>query len=829
MDVTCERCGTVYEFDETLVSGRGTTVKCTQCNHVFKVTPPGATPSSRPGWQVRRQDGAVMEVESLKVLQRRIAQGHLSEDDTISRDGTVWKRLGDIAELQSFFETSQAPVPPERERKQTQLGVGVAPPSEPPAGAAPPKEDAGAARPADPDATRPADDAKATRPAASGGRQHKSTLLGMGLPGADTASTSDAPPPSPAEPPANSPSPVPSEPPEGAWTEGPGLRGAAPPAAGRTAGTPSEPPEGAWAEGPGLQGAAPGGSEAAGEKEASAPAPEAYADTLRAIENAPSSARRSMPTVADAPRPPSGRPAAPREAGPPQPARRQPRRALYVDETDEAPPRPPRRSRNWIPFVVVLLVLAASTGVWLAWPQIGDRLRLGEEPERIVPFLERAEAAMAEDHADAYDTAIEELIRATAIDADDARALTGLAHAHALWAQELLFDASDLEARAAEDPTLGGEARRARREAERHAADAERYAQSAVTQDPDDPRARLVLADALRLAGDLTKAREELAQARRVFETPPAELHRVAGLLAMAEADGDVAAAREEAEQAVEVDANLLRARLLLVRALLADQDVAAARAQVRGVMGLHPGHPRAKDLEDAIEQGVPPAAPVMEVLDGGTRSDAGADAGSAAEESEEAEEAEEAEEEDSTATTSDTSNVPAGRDYDWYVQRGEKLIEQGSVGQARRMFDAALGRRPGGPEALTGLGYVALDGGDASEAVRRFEPAARSGHAEAHIGLGDALRRLNRPKRALRAYKDYLSQRPNGAQASIARRQIAQLEASEGGKEAEPPAEDSASEPSPQEDASDALPAPKDTDPEDFPPESDPPAIGSE
>jgi predicted Zn finger-like uncharacterized protein len=39
MDVTCERCGTEYEFDETLVASRGTTVKCTHCGHLFRVRP----------------------------------------------------------------------------------------------------------------------------------------------------------------------------------------------------------------------------------------------------------------------------------------------------------------------------------------------------------------------------------------------------------------------------------------------------------------------------------------------------------------------------------------------------------------------------------------------------------------------------------------------------------------------------------------------------------------------------------------------------------------------------------------------------------------------
>ena len=38
MDVQCERCKTEYEFDDALVSGRGTTVRCTNCGHQFKVS-----------------------------------------------------------------------------------------------------------------------------------------------------------------------------------------------------------------------------------------------------------------------------------------------------------------------------------------------------------------------------------------------------------------------------------------------------------------------------------------------------------------------------------------------------------------------------------------------------------------------------------------------------------------------------------------------------------------------------------------------------------------------------------------------------------------------
>jgi predicted Zn finger-like uncharacterized protein len=39
MDVKCEQCSAEYEFDESLLGEKGTTVKCAACNHVFRVLP----------------------------------------------------------------------------------------------------------------------------------------------------------------------------------------------------------------------------------------------------------------------------------------------------------------------------------------------------------------------------------------------------------------------------------------------------------------------------------------------------------------------------------------------------------------------------------------------------------------------------------------------------------------------------------------------------------------------------------------------------------------------------------------------------------------------
>ena len=116
MDVTCNRCGTSYEFEEGLVSATGTTVKCTQCGHLFKVhktaaPPPAARDSEPPGssdetlkWRVRRADGSIHSLESLAELTRLIRAGQFHRDDEISRTGKVWRRLGQITELATQFE-----------------------------------------------------------------------------------------------------------------------------------------------------------------------------------------------------------------------------------------------------------------------------------------------------------------------------------------------------------------------------------------------------------------------------------------------------------------------------------------------------------------------------------------------------------------------------------------------------------------------------------------------------------------------------------------------------------------------------------------------------
>ncbi|MDI1432025.1 zinc-ribbon domain-containing protein [Polyangium sorediatum] len=132
MEVTCERCGTVYDFDDALVSERGTSVKCTTCGHQFKVrrASVGTVPDT---WVVRTVDGREIEFSALRELQGAIHDGKVTRDDVLSRGNSRPRRLGSIAELDPFFNrigmtvpgTGTTPPPPAaRTRTRTPAGLG---------------------------------------------------------------------------------------------------------------------------------------------------------------------------------------------------------------------------------------------------------------------------------------------------------------------------------------------------------------------------------------------------------------------------------------------------------------------------------------------------------------------------------------------------------------------------------------------------------------------------------------------------------------------------------------------------------------------------------
>ncbi len=162
MDVRCERCKTEYEFDDARITEAGVTVKCTTCSHVFKVkkkalvftvpakpeeapldagavaAPQAAAPQRE--WKVRQASGNVFSFKELTTLQKWIVERKVSRDDEISLTGESWKRLGNIAELASFFQVvDEATKGNQLAAMQAQAPMTLgAPAYAPPAGYAPP-------------------------------------------------------------------------------------------------------------------------------------------------------------------------------------------------------------------------------------------------------------------------------------------------------------------------------------------------------------------------------------------------------------------------------------------------------------------------------------------------------------------------------------------------------------------------------------------------------------------------------------------------------------------------------------------------------------------
>ena len=143
MDVTCSRCQSVYEFEDTLVSPKGVVVRCTHCGHLFKIFPPGTSPAlpEESGWMLRREDGTVFAIDKFTTLQKWIGQGKVTRRDELSRTGESWKRLGEIIELSPFFDLVERSGTSQRTETSPSIPATVEPSSpgvpEPAAPAAP--------------------------------------------------------------------------------------------------------------------------------------------------------------------------------------------------------------------------------------------------------------------------------------------------------------------------------------------------------------------------------------------------------------------------------------------------------------------------------------------------------------------------------------------------------------------------------------------------------------------------------------------------------------------------------------------------------------------
>jgi len=716
MDVTCNRCGTDYEFEETLVSTRGTTVKCTSCGHLFKVFRGGnqehtATDDVRP-WLVRRGNGDVEPLVSLGDLTRMIARNEITPDDEISRSGQAWKKLGEIAELQGFFgnpkraQAALSATPPlglespvGRPRRASDPGLPIGVSSQPPVSRTEITETG--PEPTDPELRVSEPPANISTPRSS-----------VRPPTPRTVETSRVERPKPR------------------------LTVDEPPSAQEY--TPHERPSARQRA---------QARKARGESEGSS------RSSLPPTAPTAPSAASNTPRSSSAPQAPSGsaRPSASSHAPLPPPRPTPGAQAAAA----AAPSKPAAGSKfPWVRVLLLMALVGLGMGAY-AWGR-----RLVPAPVKMdpaAPFLARGDTALATHDLRQFSDAVTDYTKALAFNEHDAGALARISRTHAVWA-EALENLAQWEPMRALD---------ARAERKRHVVSARNNAELALRAKPDDVEALVALADALRLEGNIVAARDHLTRAHEPSARSSAESLRVAALLAADESDGDLSQALQLAVRAVEADPRMIRAQLLAGSLLLAANDLSTAREHAREVLSQHPSHKLAGLLLSVIE---------AKAVNGSTASP------EQATDTEGTTETETATEPTETSDASDavekptrpTPALPTG--YDELIRRGESLLERGSVRVAKEAFERALALRPGSPPALTGLGYIALERGDTSTAIRLFTPASVAGFGDALIGLGDTYRRLGRNEDALRAYERYLNRFPNGPRASIAGRQAERL-----------------------------------------------------
>jgi predicted Zn finger-like uncharacterized protein len=804
MDVICERCATEYEFDDALLSERGTTVKCTSCGHQFKIYRPSkATPEELTRtWNLRRPDGTVIPFDSLAVLQKWIMEGRVSKMDEICRPGETWKALGAIAELDSFFVTAES--------RNAQVAPRAS--NRPPA-------NKGSLAPGSLGPLRAATPAKATLP---GGTPIPPPATKGSLPPMGVQPMRAPTPPLGSLSPAKSSLPPGSTSPVRAPTP-PGLRAPAP----KTPSVRPPTPLGSLRQGPPAPPPAP-------------PAPAAPAGSATPSGNALRAASGGL-QIPPPPRLPADLPGVPALAADPAPPRLAPpepaierRREMAIGppprmELDEIGPRAPRNVRDDLPAdedatqsatpeslglvpprrrgvgvaVGVTLGLVVALGVGFA------AFRSGLFDGQSAPRAEAVNVGPQRDavlrHARAYsrqgfEDARVELAQALALSPDHPQLLALRASLDAAAAEMLRAQADDLDQQArapgagAEAEALRAQAVSLRRDADerlpRARADAQAAARAPTPRaEADRVELAALLGDVARITGD-AEAAQRHAETVRASQPRSVEADLFLGLLARDA--GNHAEAATALRSVLARSPGHPRATLSLARVLVAQGDVLAARAELDGLLRASPGHeaatalsqaraaadavaaapagteppaapaqPPAAPAQPAVAAAQPPAAPAQP-LAAPTQPAAPAQPPAEAR----------------PARHSDTES-PRGASYDQLVAEGDRLQNQGRSSVARERYQAALAQRPGGPEALVGLGHAALDAGDTALAIARFRQALSSSprYADAYIGLGEAYGHNRAYRPSLQAFQRYLEINPSGTHAGMARRQIQALE----------------------------------------------------
>jgi predicted Zn finger-like uncharacterized protein len=542
MDVQCERCKTEYEFDDALVSGRGTTVRCTNCGHQFKVRGVQGN-GANDQWFVKTTEGRELSFGTLRDLQRAILAKQVARADVLLRAGASPRALGSIAELEPFFQgrTSSRP-PPAMGPADPAAGLPAMPKGSP--------SWRGDESPLPPPARTPSIPVVVARPrqaygsVVEGPRRKMDTLR---PPATGTA----------APPQASSPLAVP----QAALIQPQPIVSAAPP---RPHPRPTPPPP------------------------------------PMSMDEAEPSTRRSLPTPMGLP------PVATERSMPPPPPRRTARRAEPSADIDlpdmrssipssHEPYSVPRRGRvgGWV--VAFVLMLAVGVVGWVvARPYLVGRTAgaASQLDPRAQSFLSQGEAALADGN---LDLSKEDFDKASALAEGDPHVLLDQARlassqADIPWLKLRLLPAG-----------ANDEVRTTKAQLDERVSRAQRASEAALAIGSTDVAAVRAKIDALRLAGERDTARGYVSKV--IGQASQPETAYVLAALDLAEPEPLWTTVIERLKFAAAGEGNAGRARAALVYALARSGDLAGAKTELAKLDALVRPYPLLPNLSSFLER----------------------------------------------------------------------------------------------------------------------------------------------------------------------------------------------------------------------------------
>jgi predicted Zn finger-like uncharacterized protein len=695
MDVRCNRCGTEYEFDDALISERGTTVKCTNCGLQFKVYP--SHHSGGPErWVVRTAQGRELVFNSLRELQRGIADRKVGPSDLLSRGQKPPRPLSSIAELEPFFQSSlgKAAAVAAAERVPRTLH-GVAPPANSIPGSQvastvaspfPYVTEGDVPEPPEPPTPRdiraesaPMNALSVTMPAIEAPPEAQAAIAKLDA-AADKIAVTVAGVPSGATLPAME-MPVPTP------------RNAAPVT---TPKAPTTQPLAMDLSPASLSGTLP---------------LEDYERHRREQRSSPqsSSARipletvpRSSPLASRAPMDSSPR-SNPRGAMDSSPRAPLSSRGSFHSYDELATPAADRafdarRARSrWIVGVVAIglvgLVGATVGRRYLAGATVPSAASAPVSDNRVRDFLARGQQ-LADDGD--YEGAQEELVKASALAEKDPHVLAALARLETLradvfWLKLRLLDPTSSELVAATHRELGRRVGKARQAADR-----------AFAAAPDDPVVIRARVDSMRLSGESDKAREWIAPVSSNASQP--ENAFVLAALDLSDAAPVWASVIDRLRTAAAGEREPGRARAALIYALARADRVAEARAELSKLEAQPKPHVLLDELRGFLSRfpataSTAPSAAAAAVVDPSKLPKL-----------------------DTSVATEEKPTTGVPTDFRQALSQAAAASRSGDYTRAESLYNAALASQPGNVEALSGLGDIARRRGDSVRAAQLYD-----------------------------------------------------------------------------------------------------------